>query len=108
MIQKLIRLIGQHRLIAIAAGLLVVLVGAFLIWRGSQPVTPGVQTIPLQGNGSTTTSTISNPGGGIVQTSIRLSEGQAQPQAVTAITLVPGTPLTPDEIQQVLTRLPAQ
>ena len=42
-----------------------------------------------------------------MQTSIRLSEGQAQPRAVTPITLVPGTPLSPDEIQQILSRLPA-
>lgn len=107
MIQKLIRLIVQHRLIAIIAGLLVVFAGAFLIWRGLQPAEAGVQTLPVQGNGSTTTGSISNPGGKTVQTSIRLSEGHAQPQAVTPITLVPGTPLSPDEIRQILTRLPA-
>ncbi|HEX7393798.1 MAG TPA: Ig-like domain-containing protein [Anaerolineaceae bacterium] len=103
----MIRFISQHRMIAIAAGVVVVFAGAFLIWRGLQPSKPGVQTLPLQGNGSTTTGSISNLGGGIVQTSIRLSEGQAQPQAVTPITLASGTPLSPDEIKQILSRLPA-
>ncbi len=105
---RVIRFIDQHRLPVIVAGLFIVIAGAFFIWQGWQPVKPGVQTLPLQGNDPTTQgSSVNLPGGGIVGTSIRLSEGQAQLQAVTPITLVPGTPLSPDEIQQILSRLPA-
>ena len=104
---RLFRFIDQHRVLVIVTGIVVVIAGAFLFWQGSQPGKPGVQTLPLQGNGPTTPgSSASQPGGGTLQTSIRLSEGQAQPQAVTPITLVPGTPLSPDEIQQILSRLP--
>ena len=108
---KFIRLITRHKLIAIAATILIISAGAYLIWQRSQPVVPGVQTIPLQGNGPTTSVSSSTntgvSGGGILQTSIRLSEGQAQPQSIIPITLAPGTPLSPEEIQQILSRLPA-
>jgi len=39
--------------------------------------------------------------------SVRLSEGQAQPQSVEALPLAAGLPLTAEEVEQILSRLPA-
>ena len=108
---KFTQSVRQHRLIAFGAALLVLLAvaaGAFFIWRGSQPVKPGVQTIPILGStGSPSVTGVSSSGSSVVQASIRLSQGQAQLQSVAPITLLTGDPLAPDAIQNILARLPS-
>ena len=104
-----VRFISQYRYL-VAVGLLLVLSAAiFLIWRGTQspPPSKGITTIPLQGGGTVVTGGQSTSGGTIVQTSIRLSEGQPQPQAAIPVLLAEGQPLSDQQIQQLLARLPA-
>lgn len=43
---------------------------------------------------------------GIQPVSVRLSEGQAQPQAISRLQVSTGTPLTEEEVNQILSRLP--
>ncbi|MGE5224888.1 MAG: alpha-2-macroglobulin family protein [Omnitrophica WOR_2 bacterium] len=92
---------------------LLVSAGAFWFWRSRQPSSPGGQQVPLN-QGSPSTSVQAGPaavsgsasGGGTSSISIRLSEGQAQPQAVQPLPVATGEPLSQQEIDQVLNRLP--
>jgi hypothetical protein len=58
------------------------------------------RNIPVQSGGETTMQ------GEDTTVSIRLSEGEAQPQQVTPVPLADGEPLSDEEIQAILDRLP--
>jgi hypothetical protein len=105
------RVIGQHRILALVAILLIAAGAVFLALRVSRPpVTPGGgQQIPVQVDQPEDTrfSGGLSPVTDQPQTvSIRLGEGQAQPQAAQPLAVVTGEPLTPGEIDAVLSRLP--
>ncbi len=94
-------------------------VGVFLLLRQLFPGLPGLPdlpglpwkgpavTIPVD-TGSTTTSSSGIeplPAGG--ELTIRLSEGQAQPQGFQPLPQATGVPLSPEEVAQILARVPA-
>jgi len=73
------------------------------------PDTRGDQVIPLDTGDTSVTNRISTTETGEQETSrisIRLSDGQAQPQAAVPLTVLTGEPLTPEEIAAIQARLP--
>jgi len=92
----------------ITAGLVLVILvacsGGWNIFRQfTQPVSTPVN-IPSNTNVNTNT-TISSETAPNASLTIRLSEGQAQPQSVEALPAANGEPLSPEEIQAILSRL---
>ncbi len=107
MLSNLRRFISRHRYFAGGALVVLLALGGVLIWRANQPpASIAGQTIPLQGGGSTVTIGSSSVGNEASLVSIRLSEGKAHPQAAVSIPLATGDPLSPEEIQQIIARLP--
>ena len=99
------------------AALTLVCVGAvgLFAWNYFNRDASGGQIIPPSTGGSAATGgetifveTADQPAGGDTTTGmlIRLSEGQAHPQEITQMPVSTGDPLTDEEIQQILGRLP--
>ena len=91
----------------LVAAVILAVIGAFLIIRNLFPGEPG-QIIPSQGGTPGITGEgpdISN--GTDSSLSIRLSEGQDQPEAVEPLPLAIGEPLSGDILARILARLPA-
>src|SRR5512137_1182276 len=104
MISNLKRFVIRYRYFVGGALVVLVALGGFFIWRANQPTTPAGQTIPIQGSGTTLPGGILSVGKDISLASIRLSEGKAHPQAAASIPLAAGDPLSPEEIQQIISR----
>ncbi|UCH59533.1 MAG: hypothetical protein JSV61_15125 [Anaerolineales bacterium] len=108
MTDNLVRVINKYRIILIAVPVLLLVAGgvylAYQIWP--RPGTGG-QTIPISGGVVTTTGgdTMSVSGEG--QLTVSLSEGQPEPQELAALPLATGEPLPEEQIEQILSRLPA-
>ncbi len=86
--------------------LLLLSAGGCQFWQNRQTPTPGGQEIPLN-----TTTTTDNGGGTTMQgdptsVPVQLSEGQSQSQTVEPLPQATGVPLSDEEIDQVLARLP--
>jgi len=86
--------------------LLLLSAGGCQFWQNRQTPTPGGQEIPLD------TTTITDNGGGTTMQGeptsvpVQLSEGQSQSQTVEPLPQATGMPLSDEEIDQVLARLP--
>ncbi len=100
------RFISQNRYIVAVAAILVIAAGIYLAWRAVQPQGNGGHIVPIQVGGTGQTGGLSTMGSVLSLASFRLSEGKAQPQSVTPVPLAAGDPLSPQEIQQILSRLP--
>ncbi|MDD5369457.1 MAG: alpha-2-macroglobulin family protein [Anaerolineaceae bacterium] len=105
----------QRRRILVILGVIVLLLastGVFLLVKNPPVPTTHTGQIPIrtgQGSGNQATST-GGPSG--MQTilsdiSIRLSQGQAQPRVFRPVPLATGEPLSPEEVAQIMARLPA-
>jgi hypothetical protein len=86
---------------------LLVSASAFLILRGRQQPELEGQQIPVEGSTAGGSGDLSSVGDNQQQVSIRLSEGQAQPQVVESVPLATAEPLPEGDIEKVLARLPA-
>ncbi len=107
MAYNLKRLFGQYRILVLVAFLVLVSTIVFLVMRNRSQVISQSQPIPVDVSMSTGNGGVSEMVNGAQQVSIRLSEGQAQPQSVVPVSLVTGEPLSAEEIQQIQARLPA-
>jgi uncharacterized protein YfaS (alpha-2-macroglobulin family) len=107
MAHHLKRLFGRYRTPLLILGLLLVSASAFLILQGWQQSEPEGQQIPLEGSTAGGPGGLSDIGDSQQQVSIRLSEGQAQPQTVEPVPLATVEPLPEGEIENILVRLPA-
>jgi uncharacterized protein YfaS (alpha-2-macroglobulin family) len=96
----------RYRYILITTAVLLVAVGGFLIWRAMRPSESRGQPLQYQAESTIQEGGTTEMAGEISQLSIRLSEGQAQPQAAAPLPVASGEPLTEAEIQQILARLP--
>ncbi len=92
-------------LILAAVGILAAVLAVFYLRSRN---TPGaaVQTIPLASGTSSGGTEVSELESDISRVSLRLSEGQAQPETVVRLPLAIGEPLPEDEIARILARLP--
>lgn len=90
-----------------AGGALAVISGGLLLSNrgGDDNIVTITPTPAIRVETDSTTTTAETGGEG--RLSIRLSKGQEQPDIVEALPVTAGDPLTEDEIQQVLDRLPA-
>src|SRR5512136_2623556 len=104
--RRLSAVLGAVLVMAAAGGLLVACGGPRPTPAAKTPVatsTPGLQPIATEPSGQA--------GGGQVivadyRLSVRLSEGQAAPQAVQTVPVATGVPLPADALAQLLARLP--
>ena len=99
--------LSQYRIPALVIFVLLVSAGVYLIVGGWPQADSGGQQIPVDTGISTGQGGISEVETGEPDVSIQLSEGQAQPQTAVPVPQATGEPLTEDEIQQILSRLPA-
>jgi len=86
--------------------LLLGIASVLLFYRARLGQPPRGQTIPVNGSSLTESGGESGMVTGEQRVSVLLSEGQAQPQAVQALPVATGEPLSPGEIEQILARLP--
>ena len=107
MAYNLKRLVGQYRILVLVAFLVLVSTIVFLVMRNRLQAISQSQPIPVDVSMSTGNGGVSEMVNGAQQVSIRLSEGQAQPQSVVPVPLATGEPLSAEEIQQIQARLPA-
>src|SRR5512138_2978234 len=106
MISNLRRFIVRYRYVLSGALVLLLALGGYLIWRAAQKPPSIGHTIPIQGGSTSQTGGITTLANAVSLVSIRLSEGKAHPQTAVSIPLATGDPLTPEEIQRILSRLP--
>lgn len=106
MAQKVKQSLGRRRYLVLFIVLLLISAGAYWFWRGRQNSGSGQGTIPLNVDTSSQSGGDSLMTGDTIPISIRLSEGQSQPQAVEPVPVATGEPLSPEEIGQILSRLP--
>ncbi|MFN8383439.1 MAG: alpha-2-macroglobulin family protein [Anaerolineales bacterium] len=92
---------SKRTLVGIGIFILVLISGVLLYSRGQKSVTPVV------GEPTPTTSGTTSPTGEKYSISVALSEGQEQPQPVNILPATDGESLSPEEISQILARLPA-
>jgi hypothetical protein len=107
MAHHLKRLFGRYRTPVLLLGLLLVAASAFLIIRGRPRSEPEGQQIPVEESTAGEPGGLSSMGDRQQQVSIRLSEGQAQPQMVEPVPLATAEPLPEGEFENILARLPA-
>ena len=77
-------------------------------WATRPRPAPGITSTPIStvNGGEQGTETLSRPASAIPTFSLILSEGKMQPQKAEPLTLASGEPLTPEEVTQILARLP--
>ena len=107
MTQSLKHLLARYRIAIPLLLLLIISAVIFLVVRNRPHPDSGWQQIPVD-----TSLTVENGGPSVMSNgeqlvSIKLSEGRSQPQSVQPLPPVPGEPLSPGEIEQILSRLPA-
>ncbi|MBN1145962.1 MAG: hypothetical protein JXA78_01800 [Anaerolineales bacterium] len=115
MSQNTKRSAGRIRALAIVGVLLLVIAGIFLALRNWFPAGFGGQGARLPtpissgGTGQGTQVQLGSPEAetGQGRLSIRLSQGQAQPQAAQPLPVATGEPLPQEQIEKILARLPA-
>ncbi|MEJ2711243.1 MAG: MG2 domain-containing protein, partial [Anaerolineales bacterium] len=98
---------GRYKILVLIFFLLLVSAGAYIAIQGWPRSESDGQPIPVAVD-----SSVSEGGQTVMQdeaqpVSIRLSEGQSQPQPVEQVPLATGEPLPTQEIQKILARLPA-
>jgi uncharacterized protein YfaS (alpha-2-macroglobulin family) len=104
---KLVQLISRFKILIIAGLAILTTVIGFLVLRNYQNSQPPEQIIPLVIDPSDISSAgLEEPAslGGFM--AIRLSEGQPDPPPVEPLPQATGEPLTTEEIEQILARLP--
>jgi uncharacterized protein YfaS (alpha-2-macroglobulin family) len=107
MAQNLKRIPGLYRLLILALVILLTVASLILILLNRRQPVSGSQTVPLQSGSQALGSDIFGTAGQLSQVSIRLSEGQARPQAAQPVPVATGEPLSAGDLEQLLARLPA-
>jgi uncharacterized protein YfaS (alpha-2-macroglobulin family) len=99
---------SRYRFVVLAGIGVIVLaaVGIFLVIRRSPHKNTAVVPIPLDSSMSAQTGGTTQMNKGVQPASIKLSEGKAQPQVVESNSLAEGQPLSDEETQALLARLP--
>jgi len=113
---NMLQRIGRTKLVAISAiviilvGVLAYIVGRTLLGRnggdGNNVTIPQISNIESGNTVESAFLSTSGGSGGNARLQFRLSKGQAQPDVSAGAPLVTGIPLTAEEIQRVLDRLP--
>ncbi|MCK4900621.1 MAG: hypothetical protein KAS38_17705, partial [Anaerolineales bacterium] len=113
MAQKMERLISRYWWLALIVGALVVIcalaviIFAVIIPLGERYVSSGSTNPALSDSSSDVQESDSTSGDGEPGLQVGLDEGQAQPLPVTPVPQVSGEPLSQQEVEQILLRLPA-
>ena len=107
MAHNLKRIIRQYRILVLVIVFSLASASVFLIIRSRLPSDSRGQQIPIDVSMSTQSGGPSEVEGDEQGMTIQLSEGQAQPQATEAVPQATGEPLSADEIEKFLARLPA-
>src|SRR3990170_4444419 len=107
MAHNLKRIFRQYRFLVLVVVLLLASASIFLVIRSRLRYDSKGQQIPIDVSASTQTGGPSEVEGDEQGMTIQLSEGQAQPQATEAVPQASGEPLSADEIEKFLARLPA-
>ncbi|MEI8131826.1 MAG: alpha-2-macroglobulin family protein [Leptolinea sp.] len=107
MVTRLIQFIGRYRILIISIVAFLAAAGILLTLQNpSQPSESG-QQIPVENNKPNDSGGQSTMDDNETSVPVQLSEGQAQPQPTTSASLASTEPLSEDEINQILARLPA-
>ena len=105
------RSIGRHGLSALFVAAVLVVMGVFLLSGCRGRETPQDPTIPTLNDSGETAEDIgtgeTSPGDEDESLEIQLGEGQVQEQEAEPVPLAAGEPLSEDEIEQILARLPS-
>jgi hypothetical protein len=101
------RVFHHYRIIVLVVVLLLVSASIFLVMRSRLPSDSRGQQIPIDVSTATQTGGLSEMETDEQGVTINLSEGQAQPQATEAVPQATAEPLSPEEIEKILARLPA-
>lgn len=99
--------LGTQRARVIAGILLLALVGGVFLFKRLQPGIPATPTSAINANESPTPEGEPGEQGEKYSIMIELREGGAQPQAVEPLPLATGEPLSSEEIEAILARLPS-
>jgi alpha-2-macroglobulin len=99
----------RYRFLVAGCGVIALLVaagGGIIAWRLWQRGSSGTQVISVEVDPGASTSGSTAATGEGTPMSVRLSAGEAQPQEVTPMPVSQGDPLTEDELNAILERLP--
>jgi uncharacterized protein YfaS (alpha-2-macroglobulin family) len=100
-------MLDRYRIVILIFFVLLASVIVLLISRSRQLPESQGQPIPVVVNNSTSNGVPSSNGSDVSLVSIRLSEGQAQPQAAQPVPVATGEALSQADIDKILARLPA-
>ena len=107
MSQQFRRFLGKYRIPVLLTVIVVAAGGIFMILRNLPIPATGGKTIPVDVSATTGQGSVDVIDSGETYLPVQLSEGKPQPQAVESVRLATGEPLTADEVERILSRLPS-